>query len=57
MEKHIKVGKRVIYASRAHQGTGKITDITTKLTGVWVTVNDPTRNKYVTVRPSQVRPG
>lgn len=54
MDKHIKIGRTVAYTSRAHKGKGKITDVTTKLTGPWVTINDPTRNKYVTVRPSQV---
>lgn len=50
----IKIGRTVAYESRAHKGKGKVTDIQEKLTGAWVTVNDPTRNKYVTVRPSQV---
>jgi hypothetical protein len=52
--KKIKIGKRVAYESRAHRGTGKVTDIQTKLTGAWVTVMDPTRNKFLTLRPSQV---
>ena len=52
----IKVGKRVAYrTSHGTVGKGKVTDIALKLTGTWVTIDDPTRNRYFTVRPSQVR--
>lgn len=50
----IKVGKRVAYRSRKHTGKGTVTDIEQKATGYWVTINDKTRDAYVTVRPSQV---
>lgn len=50
----IKVGRRVAYTSRVHTGKGVVDKVEHKATGWWVTLNDTTRNAYVTVRPSQV---
>lgn len=50
----LKDGKRVRYASRAHEGTGKIIETYRRKTGLWVIIHDRKRNASVTVRPSQV---
>lgn len=52
--KKLKIGKRVSYTARSHEGRGIVTDVSTKLTGTWVVINNPSLNKYVSVRPSQV---
>ena len=50
----ITIGKRMYYKARTHTGRGVVTDIQTKLTGTWIVLNNPTLNRYVSVRPSQV---
>lgn len=52
----LKVGQKRRYKAKKNEGVGEITDIATKTTGAWVTLNDKKRNAYVTVRPSQVSP-
>jgi hypothetical protein len=62
--KKIRVGMRVRYQSRRKEGRrgrwvpwgglGKVSDVYTKLTGAWVVINDPSLNRYITLRPSQV---
>lgn len=47
-------GKRVKYASKAHEGRGEITKVEKKKTGHWVSIFDKTRNTVITVRPSQI---
>lgn len=56
----IKIGRSYDYYSRVNprsNGTpfrGKVTDITTKATGAWVTIHDNNRDVVIVVRPSQV---
>lgn len=52
----IKVKQKRRYQSKANAGVGTVTNIETKKTGAWVTLNDQKRGVYVTVRPSQVSP-
>lgn len=51
----IRAGSRVNWTSKANNGRGQVTDVTTKRTGVWVTVKTKDHPAgQVTVRLSQV---
>lgn len=54
--KHIKLGRTVDYVSAAKTGTGKIVRIESMKTGVFVTIDDRTNFRYITVRQQRVTP-
>lgn len=47
-------GKIVKYAARVYSGKGEVIQVYQGKTGPWVIVHDKSRNKSVTIRPSQV---
>lgn len=51
----IKIGSRVSFQSKRHEGTGVVTGIAAKATGAWYTVKTKAHpTGQVTVRRSQV---
>ena len=53
--KSIKEGETLHYKARVHAGRAKVTQVYKDSRGThWVALHDKTRNKAVTLRPSQV---